>query len=60
MFLIEYCESGRTGVYAENALNELDGAAGIRMLDTGDRLCCEIDNPEDLARVKKQLAAGGM
>ena len=58
--IIEYCESGRTGVYAENALNALDGAAGIRTLDTGNRLCCEIDNPEDLARVKKQLAAGGM
>ena len=58
--IIEYCESGRTGVYAENALNELDGAAGIRTLDTGNRLCCEIDNPEDLARVKKQLAADGM
>jgi len=55
--IVEYCETGRTGVYAENALNELDGAAGIRTLDTGNRLCCEVDNPEDLARVRKQLAA---
>ena len=57
--IAEYCESGRTGVYAENALNELDGAASIRTLDTGDQLCCEIDNPEDLARVRKELASGG-
>ena len=50
-----YCEAGKTGVYAENALNELDGAAGIRTMDFGDRLCCEVDNPEDLARVQERL-----
>ena len=51
----EFCEAGNTGVYAENALNELDGAAGIHAYDTGDRLCGEIDNPEDLARMKGLL-----
>ena len=53
--IVEYCEAGKTGVYAENALNELDGAAGIRTLDVGTKLCCEVDNPEDLARVRKLI-----
>lgn len=51
----EFCETGNTGVYAENALNELNGAAGIRAFDVGTRLCGEIDNPEDLERMKKLL-----
>ena len=53
--ITEFCEAGNTKVYAENALNELDGAAGIHAYDTGDRLCGEIDNPEDLARMKGLL-----
>ena len=53
--ITEFCEAGNTKVYAENALNELDGAAGIRAYDTGDRLCGEIDNPEDLERMKRLL-----
>ena len=50
-----FCEGGRTKVYAENALNELDGGANITALDMGDLLCAEIDNPEDLANVSAQL-----
>ena len=50
-----FCEGGRTNVYAENALNELDGGADITALDMGDLLCAEIDNPEDLASVSAQL-----
>ena len=53
--ITEFCEAGNTKVYAENALNELDGAAGIHAYDTGDRLCGEIDNPEVLARMKVLL-----
>ena len=55
----EFCGSGKTGVYAENALNELNGSAGIRALDVGTMLCSEIDNPEDLGRVKRELAESG-
>ncbi len=51
----EFCEAGNTGVYAENALNDLDGAAGFRAFDVGTRLCGEIDNPEDLERMKRLL-----
>ena len=53
--IIEFCETGNTKVYAENALNELNGAANINALDVKDLLCAEIDNPEDLAVVSAKL-----
>ena len=51
-----FCEAGHTGVYAENALNELNGAANIRALDVQDLLCAEIDTPDDLAAVSEKLS----
>ncbi len=51
----EFCENDRCNVYAENALNELDGAAGIMALDIRNLLCSEIDDPEDLAVVSAKL-----
>lgn len=53
--IVEFCEAGNTKVYAENALNELKGAANITALDVENRLCSEIDNPEDLAVVSAKL-----
>ena len=53
--IAEYCEAGNTGVYAENALNDLDGAANVRAVDVRDLLCAEIDNPDDLAVVSARL-----
>lgn len=53
--IVEFCESDRRKVYAENALNELNGAANIRALDVENLLCSEIDNPEDLAIVSSKL-----
>ena len=53
--IIEYCEEGKTDVYAENALNELNGTSNIMALDIKDLLCAEIDNPEDLASVSEKL-----
>ena len=53
--ICEFCESGNTKVYAENALNELNGAANIHILDVENMLCSEIDNPEDLAVVSRKL-----
>ena len=53
--IIEFCEAGNTKVYAENALNELNGAADIAALDVENLLCAEIDNPEDLAVVSGKL-----
>ena len=53
--IVEFCEVGNTKVYAENALNELNGAANISALDVKNLLCSEIDNPEDLAVVSEKL-----
>lgn len=53
--IVEFCEAGNTQVYAENALNELNGAANITALDVYDRLCAEVDNAEDLAVVSAKL-----
>lgn len=51
----EFCEDGNTRVYAENALNELNGDANIAALDVRNFLCAEVDNPEDLAVVSSKL-----
>ncbi len=53
--MIEFCEAGNTKVYAENALNELDGAVNINALDVQNLLCSEIDNLQDLAVVSSKL-----
>lgn len=53
--IVEFCEAGNTMVYAENALNELNGAANIYAMDVQNLLCAEIDNPEDLAVVSAKL-----
>lgn len=51
----EFCAAGNTGVYAENALNQISAACSIRPLDFKDDLCAEIDNPQDLEVVYKRL-----
>ena len=53
--IVEFCENDKLTVYAENALNELNGAANIHAMDVQNSLCSEIDNPEDLAVVKSKL-----
>ena len=55
--IVAFCEAGTVKCYAENALNELDGACNIAPLDVRDQLCAEIDNPEDLAVVSAKLKA---
>ena len=50
-----FCEAGNRKVYAENALNALEGAADIEPLDVGDLLCAEVDDPQDREKVAKQL-----
>lgn len=51
----EFCLQGQTGVYAENALNQVASACNIRPLDFKDGLCAEIDNPQDLEVVYARL-----
>ena len=53
--IIEFCEEGNTDVYAEKALNEITDKIHIHPLDVRDLLCAEIDNVEDLGKVKKEL-----
>lgn len=56
--IVEFCEDAdesKKKVYAENALNALNGAANITALDVKNLLCSEIDNPEDLAVVSAKL-----
>ena len=54
--IIAFCEAGTVKCYAENALNEVSDDCHIHLLDVQDRLCSEIDNPEDLAVVTAHLA----
>ena len=54
--ICEFCEEGNTGVYAEKALNEVTDKCVINACDVRERLCTEIDTPEDLAVVKAKLA----
>lgn len=53
--IIEFCEKGNTHVYAEEALNALEGRANIMAMDIEDLLCSEVDTPEDLLLVSTKL-----
>ncbi len=56
--IVEYCESGDEAMrkcYAENAFNEVSDACVIQALDVDNKLCAEIDTPEDLAVVREKL-----
>jgi phosphoenolpyruvate phosphomutase len=53
--IITYCESGQVSCYAENAFNEVSDKCLIYTMDFADRLCGEIDTPDDLAVIKERL-----
>ncbi len=53
--IAEFCENDNRKVYAEKALNDLNGACNIHALDVKNRLCAEIDTPEDLKLVAQKL-----
>ena len=56
--IIAFCESGdakKRKCYAEVAFNEISDKCLIYPYDCKDRLCAEIDNPEDLKEVKSRL-----
>lgn len=50
-----YCDSGNTQCYAENAFNEVSDRCNIYPFDIKDMLCAEIDTVEDLEKVSKEL-----
>lgn len=53
--ICEFCEHGNCKCYAEKALNEITDVCHIYAYDVKERLCSEIDTPEDLAVVSSRL-----
>ena len=53
--ICEYCENGNRKCYAEKAFNEISKRCAVYAYDARDRLCAEIDTPEDLAVVSAKL-----
>lgn len=53
--IIVYCENGQVSCYAENAFNEVSYICHIYPMDFMNRLCGEIDTPEDLLLIKEKL-----
>ncbi len=50
-----FCQNDETGVYAENALNEITDELIIKPFDLKGLLCMEVDTTEDLKKVKEIL-----
>ena len=50
-----FCERGEVKCYAEKALNAVSAQMNLRPLDVNERLCCEVDDPQDLAVVTDAL-----
>ena len=53
--IIDFCEADNRNCYAEDALNNVSSVCEIYALDVKDRLCAEIDTPEDLVVVSNRL-----
>ena len=53
--ICEFCESDNRKCYAEAALNQITDTLSLKAFDVRDRLCAEIDTPEDLAIVSSKL-----
>lgn len=54
--ICEFCESNKRNCYAENAFNQVSFDCHIYAFDVKDKLCSEIDTPEDLVMVKSKLS----
>jgi len=53
--ICEFCENGNRKRYAEVAFNQISDTLPIYPFDAKNRLCAEIDTPEDLANVTARL-----
>ncbi|MBE6758540.1 MAG: iron-containing alcohol dehydrogenase [Ruminococcaceae bacterium] len=51
----EFVDAGNTGVYAENAMNEIFPSLDVRAFSYDGRFVDEIDCPEDLERVSAEI-----
>ncbi|MCM1508416.1 MAG: phosphoenolpyruvate mutase [Ruminococcus flavefaciens] len=54
--ICEFCDNNKRNCYAENAFNQVSADCDVYAFDMKDRLCSEIDTPEDLAMVKSKLS----
>ena len=54
--IARFCETDRRKCYAEVAFNGISDKCEIHAYDVQNRLCTEIDTPEDLAVVRAKLA----
>lgn len=57
--IVRFCEQGRTGVYAEEAFNEVSESCAIYALEARGRLCAEVDTREDLRLMWESLCQNG-
>lgn len=53
--IISFCEKGDVNCYAEKALGNVSEKMSLEPLDVKERLCAEIDTPEDLTAVSEEL-----
>ncbi len=53
--ITEFCEHGNNKCYAENAFNNVSDKCNIVPYDIEDMLCSEIDNTEDLEKIKGMI-----
>lgn len=49
--ICNFCNSGNTNVYAEEAFNNISDKCNIKPLDIEDKLCMEIDDEDDLSLI---------
>ena len=54
--ICEFCDGGQRKCYAENAFNTISDDCEVYAMDFKDKLCAEIDTPEDMEAVSRQLA----
>lgn len=53
--IVAFCETNNRKCYAENAFNGVSDKCAIYAYDVKNRLCSEIDTPEDLKMVSERL-----
>ena len=53
--ICEFCDGGQRKCYAENAFNTISDECEVYAMDYKDKLCAEIDTPEDMEAVSRQL-----
>lgn len=50
-----FCAEGQVNCYAENAFNEVSDKCLIYAYETGEKICGEVDTPEDFVKMRERL-----